>query len=650
MRLGDVGGVVAIALARDLEGARSGAAGRMGLEHLPRLPPPHLAVVRLEAAEPARIVRDLARAADLVGGPGERIPDAGDEAERSGHGDERSGTDEAPHDVPPSGCDEPLDGNEGNEREHGKRADHHQHAEQPSIRDTIGPGGAVLDDGRSRKGPAGNDDRRAGCEEPEQRGLDAAVREDEHQGDDDCRRDHACARLREQDHERGRVEQRERRPAGRSARGRRRAATDRARARRPPGARGRSSSRSIPSGARRCPHRRDRAPGQPCRAMPRRGLRRARRRGGARATAPAGPGSTPAARPTRPKASRTMAFARASQERSPAIDHQMLRPVHATRPIAAAAATMPARSSRGSATRPRDQPTTSAAATRIAAVPSGAVASVPEAPPAKKDHATSTPTAARTTATRPDRFAPEAASMARHGTTRQMSVQDCEDLQFVYPELTSGSTPAGRLATLLGNRAFCPLRIVIRSLTLNRALRLGLLLIALVMVSTTVGSKPAMAKAKSCADLVIADWYDDGRVSKIYPLHCYREAIAGLPPDVLDYSNAKEEIGRALAFAKQGKPDPGGSGPRRARRRPTTTTTEPVTSTAQTTTAKTATTKTTSTPTTTTRSTPTPTRPRRSCLQRILPDRPRCRCRCSSSVASPCCFSQPAQPDTSAAG
>ena len=140
---------------------------------------------------------------------------------------------------------------------------------------------------------------------------------------------------------------------------------------------------------------------------------------------------------------------------------------------------------------------------------------------------------------------------------------------------------------------------MIRSLTLNRALRLGLLLIALVVVSTTVGSKPAMAKPKSCAELVVADWYDDGKVSKIYPLHCYTEAIASLPSDLVDYSNAKEEIGRALAFAKQGKPDPGGSGSTGTTATETTTT-EPVTSTAQTTTAKTETTKTTSTPTTTT--------------------------------------------------
>ena len=83
---------------------------------------------------------------------------------------------------------------------------------------------------------------------------------------------------------------------------------------------------------------------------------------------------------------------------------------------------------------------------------------------------------------------------------------------------------------------------------------------AFVMLSAVV-SNTAMAKSKPCAKQVVADWYDDGRVGKIYPLECYRLAIASLPPDVLDYSNAKEEIGRALAFAKQGKPDPGGEDP-----------------------------------------------------------------------------------------
>ena len=71
----------------------------------------------------------------------------------------------------------------------------------------------------------------------------------------------------------------------------------------------------------------------------------------------------------------------------------------------------------------------------------------------------------------------------------------------------------------------------------------------------------ARAKAKPCADQVVADWYDDGRVAKIYPLACYRQAIRNLPNDILIYSNAEEEIGRALAFASKGKPDPGGKDP-----------------------------------------------------------------------------------------
>lgn len=90
--------------------------------------------------------------------------------------------------------------------------------------------------------------------------------------------------------------------------------------------------------------------------------------------------------------------------------------------------------------------------------------------------------------------------------------------------------------------------------------RLGLALLVLALLAGIV-TATATAKTKSCADQVIADWFDDGRIGKIYPLECYRQAIAKLPPDVLDYSNAKEEIARALAFAKQGKPDPGGSDP-----------------------------------------------------------------------------------------
>ena len=87
-------------------------------------------------------------------------------------------------------------------------------------------------------------------------------------------------------------------------------------------------------------------------------------------------------------------------------------------------------------------------------------------------------------------------------------------------------------------------------------------LAAVVVLTAFVGgtAQPAGAAAKSCADQIVADWYGDGRVDKIYPLHCYQDAIRSLPVDVLDYSNAKEDILRALAFARQGKPDPGPAG------------------------------------------------------------------------------------------
>jgi len=63
-----------------------------------------------------------------------------------------------------------------------------------------------------------------------------------------------------------------------------------------------------------------------------------------------------------------------------------------------------------------------------------------------------------------------------------------------------------------------------------------------------------------CAEQVVADWYGDGRVDKIYPFKCYRAAIDSLPIDVIEYSNAEQDILRALQYARQGKPDPGPSG------------------------------------------------------------------------------------------
>jgi hypothetical protein len=93
----------------------------------------------------------------------------------------------------------------------------------------------------------------------------------------------------------------------------------------------------------------------------------------------------------------------------------------------------------------------------------------------------------------------------------------------------------------------------------SRRLSLFVLVLGLVMATLALAG-PAVAASKSCGDAVIADWYGDGRVDKVFPLPCYQQAIRSLPVDVLDYSNAKQDILRALAFARKGEKDPGPSG------------------------------------------------------------------------------------------
>ena len=89
-------------------------------------------------------------------------------------------------------------------------------------------------------------------------------------------------------------------------------------------------------------------------------------------------------------------------------------------------------------------------------------------------------------------------------------------------------------------------------------------------VTLLVVAAPASA-APSCGRAVIDDWYEDGRVDGTYELHCYDDAIETLPRDVRDYSNAKEEIQRALQAARRGEDAP----PARTDRTPGGTSTSP---------------------------------------------------------------------------
>lgn len=125
-------------------------------------------------------------------------------------------------------------------------------------------------------------------------------------------------------------------------------------------------------------------------------------------------------------------------------------------------------------------------------------------------------------------------------------------LHIVYPSLIADPRRTGRLKPIVRPE-------LVPDVFSRRFILLASLLAIAALTSLSV-APTAAAKAKTCADEVVADWYGDGRVDKVFPKRCYQEAIRSLPVDVLDYSNAKEDILRALAYARQGKPDPGPSG------------------------------------------------------------------------------------------
>src|SRR5262245_34410355 len=92
----------------------------------------------------------------------------------------------------------------------------------------------------------------------------------------------------------------------------------------------------------------------------------------------------------------------------------------------------------------------------------------------------------------------------------------------------------------------------------NRRRRLGVRIVVAVAVALLLApSSGSAGSLDACAQRVIRDWYGGGRVDGVYPLACYRAALRALPNDVLQYSNADQDIRRALAFARRGRADPG---------------------------------------------------------------------------------------------
>ncbi len=86
-------------------------------------------------------------------------------------------------------------------------------------------------------------------------------------------------------------------------------------------------------------------------------------------------------------------------------------------------------------------------------------------------------------------------------------------------------------------------------------------LLALVAVGATVAPAASAASQKTCGERVVEDWFRHHNViSKIYPLHCYHDAINSLETDLRVYSGAEEDIRRALLYAQRHQSDPGPRG------------------------------------------------------------------------------------------
>ena len=85
-----------------------------------------------------------------------------------------------------------------------------------------------------------------------------------------------------------------------------------------------------------------------------------------------------------------------------------------------------------------------------------------------------------------------------------------------------------------------------------------LLVLAASAIVVLAAASPAGA-ATPCGKKVLGDWFDNGRIDRLYPLNCYEEAIDAIPPDIRDYADAQDVITRALQAALHGKLAPRGS-------------------------------------------------------------------------------------------
>ena len=80
-----------------------------------------------------------------------------------------------------------------------------------------------------------------------------------------------------------------------------------------------------------------------------------------------------------------------------------------------------------------------------------------------------------------------------------------------------------------------------------------------ILLAGLVAFVPATASAASCWQELVNDYWADNRVDRTYPISCYREAMQKLPDDVQAYSDAQDDLRRALLAAIRNERDGGSS-------------------------------------------------------------------------------------------
>lgn len=97
--------------------------------------------------------------------------------------------------------------------------------------------------------------------------------------------------------------------------------------------------------------------------------------------------------------------------------------------------------------------------------------------------------------------------------------------------------------------------------TTRTASALAALLTLAAAIAVALSLSGSATAATPCGKKILADWYDNGRIDRLYPLHCYEEAVDMIPPDIADYVDAQDVIERALQAAVGGHLAPGGKDP-----------------------------------------------------------------------------------------